>query len=127
MIAMNKEEFGLILERQQQSGLSVRDFCSNEGYILSSFHYWKSKFGFCRTASDNKHARVHGQEDKFIPIRIDNLPVMPNLPKAVPESSNGEIKIKLPNGTQLSFRGNAQLEIAIHLLNKICSSYVQPE
>ena len=45
---MTKEEFKFILDRQQSSGLSVRDFCENEAYTLSSFNYWKSKFGFVR-------------------------------------------------------------------------------
>jgi putative transposase len=48
MYPVSKEEFKAILDRQQQSGLSIRDFCSNEAYTVSSFHYWKSKFGFAR-------------------------------------------------------------------------------
>jgi putative transposase len=43
MNPVSKEEFKAILDRQQQSGLSIRDFCSNEAYTVSSFHYWKSK------------------------------------------------------------------------------------
>ncbi len=35
----------VILERRQSRGLSIKDFCANESYTVSSFHYWKSKFG----------------------------------------------------------------------------------
>ncbi|WP_416349511.1 IS66 family insertion sequence element accessory protein TnpA [Proteiniphilum sp.] len=42
---ISKEEFIMILERQQQSRLSIKDFCENESYIRLSFYYWKSKLG----------------------------------------------------------------------------------
>ena len=45
---MSKEEFLEILSRQQQSGLTIKDFCVNEAYTESSFYYWKSKFGLSR-------------------------------------------------------------------------------
>lgn len=123
---MNKEEFGLILNRQHQSGLSVRDFCTNEGYTLSSFWYWKSKFGYCKTTNELKPDNTHGQINTFVPISIGHLPAISDQPQTVPGNSRGEIQIKLPNGTQLSFKGDAQLNIAFHLLNQICSAYVQP-
>lgn len=45
---MSKEDFQAILDRQQQSGLTIKDFCENEAYSLSCFHYWKSKYGLNR-------------------------------------------------------------------------------
>lgn len=62
MIPPSKEEFKAILDRQQQNGLSIRDFCSNEAYTVSSFHYWKSKFGFTRLY------RSHSREDSVPPV-----------------------------------------------------------
>lgn len=32
-----------LLKRQQESGLTVRDFCANEGIIPSTFYYWLKK------------------------------------------------------------------------------------
>ncbi|MDD3915013.1 MAG: IS66 family insertion sequence element accessory protein TnpB, partial [Bacteroidales bacterium] len=32
MKPVSKEEFMAILERQQKSGLSIKDFCANESY-----------------------------------------------------------------------------------------------
>ena len=41
---MNKEEFLSVYERQKVS-LTIKDFCENEVYSSSCFHYWKKKFG----------------------------------------------------------------------------------
>lgn len=41
---MNKVKFLMILDRQRMSGLSVGEFCGNEGYPVSTFYYWKRKF-----------------------------------------------------------------------------------
>ena len=40
---MSKEEFLAVYERQQSSGLTILDFCENEAYSASCFHYWKKK------------------------------------------------------------------------------------
>lgn len=42
---MGKEEFLSVYERQQASGLTIKDFCESEAYSSSCFHYWKKKFG----------------------------------------------------------------------------------
>ena len=125
MKPVSKEEFLAILERQQKSGLSIKDFCANESYTVSSFHYWKSKFGLSRSYNNNTS---EAPTSTLAPISI-NLPV--KSPATVsgtsPRSSQGEIRIKLPGGIQVSFIGSAQTEIAINLLNQICSRHVLPE
>ena len=124
MIPISKEEFILILERQQSSGLSIKDFCANESYTVSSFHYWKSKFGLTRPY--NNHSRVTAVE-KLAPISF-NLPEKKSAPEtALSGSSKGEIRIKLPGGIQVSFIGTSQTEAAINLLAQICSSHVLPK
>ena len=35
---MSREKFISVLFRQQQSGLSIADFCENEGYSRSRFY-----------------------------------------------------------------------------------------
>jgi putative transposase len=67
MTPISKEEFMVILERRQSSGLSIKDFCSNESYVVSSFHYRKSKFGL--TSPYNTHA---GEADvkKLTPYQL---------------------------------------------------------
>ena len=125
MKPVSKEEFLAILERQQKSGLSIKDFCANESYRVSSFHYWKSKFGLCRPYNNNEQEKPAGT---LAPISL-NLPVkIPvTVPDSSPRNSQGEIRIKLPGGIQVSFIGSAQSEIAINLLNQICLRHVLPE
>jgi len=41
---MSKEAFLSIFERQRKSGLSIREFCMNEAYSPTSFHYWSVNF-----------------------------------------------------------------------------------
>ena len=124
MTPISKEEFIVILERQQNSGLSIKDFCANESYTVSSFHYWKSKFGLTRPY--NNHSRVTAVE-KLAPISF-NLPEKKSAPEtALSGSSKGEIRIKLPGGIQVSFIGTSQTEAAINLLAQICSSHVLPK
>lgn len=124
MTPISKEEFMVILERQQSSGLSIKDFCSNESYTVSSFHYWKSKFGLTRPY--NNHAGETAVE-KLTPISF-NLPENKPARKASTSGNNkGEIRIKLPGGIQVSFIGSTQTEAAINLLAQICSSHVLPK
>ena len=111
----------VILERQQSSGLSIKDFCSNESYAVSSFHYQKSKFGLTRPY--NNHAGETAV-DKLTPISF-NLPENNPARKAATSDNNkGEIRIKLPGGIRVSFIGSTQTEAAINLLTQICSSHV---
>ena len=68
------EEFMVILERQQLSGLRVKDFCENQSYTDSSFYYWESKFGLTRTYNNHAHENA---VDKLAPICFnfsDNKP-----------------------------------------------------
>ncbi|WP_163176606.1 transposase family protein [Bacteroides sp. 51] len=52
---MSKEDFLSILDRQQQSGLTIKDFCENEAYSVSCFHYWKSKYGHTAIKSPQRY------------------------------------------------------------------------
>ena len=100
MTPISKEEFMVILKRQQESGLSVKDFCENQSYTASSFYYWKSKFGLTRPY--NNHSRETALE-KLAPISFNlskNKPALKTVPSV---NIKGEIKIKLPGGIYVRF------------------------
>jgi putative transposase len=123
MKPISKEEFIMILERQQESGLNIKDFCENESYTRSSFYYWKSKYGLTRPY--NNHVR-DTSPGKLAPINI-NLPVKKPVPSPpAGRDGRGEIIIKLPSGVQISFKGSAQSGIAMSLLDQILSCHVLP-
>jgi len=114
----------MILERQQESGLSIKDFCENESYTRSSFYYWKSKFGLTRPYNNHPRDTSPG---KLAPVSI-NLPVKSPAPsRSTGRCDRGEITIKLPSGVQINFKGGAQSELAVSLIDQILSAHVLPE
>lgn len=41
---MHKESrYRELLDQQQESGLTIKEFCSNQGIAPATFHYWKRK------------------------------------------------------------------------------------
>lgn len=117
MIPTSKEEFKAILDRQQQSGLSIRDFCSNEAYTLSSFHYWKSKFGFSRPY--RSHSGVGLAPPVIAPVSL-KPGYLGCVTSSQPRDVNsGEITIRFPGGVEVSFSGQRQTEIALQMLNQL--------
>jgi len=79
MTPISKEKFMVILKRQQESGLSVKDFCENQSYTASSFNYWKSKFGLTRPY--NNHASETAVEKLDVRyvliIQKNDIPMLP--------------------------------------------------
>ena len=90
--SMSKEEFLALYQRQQSSGLTIKDFCDNESYPASCFHYWKKKYGLSHPYT--KHTEPTG--DSFIPLNINHTP-------AIPTSScgNRRVTIELPSGIKI--------------------------
>lgn len=124
---MSKEEFVVLLERWRSSGLSIKDFCANEAYRVSSFYYWKSKFGFSR--SYRSVDKVIPAE-KFAPVSFKSPTVSAAFSEPATrtsQSSPEEICIDLPTGVSVCFKGELHSEIALSLLSQICSNYVLPK
>ncbi len=117
MIPTSKEEFKAILDRQQQSGLSIRDFCSNEAYTLSSFHYWKSKFGFSRPY--RSHVGVELTSPVIAPVSLKPTNSVGAHTSQPQDVNSGEITIRFPGGVEVSFSGQRQTEIALQMLNQL--------
>lgn len=56
------EDFKEIYARYKESGLTVKDFCSNEGIKRKRFSFWKRKL-----ESPNSNVPARG---KFIPVKM---------------------------------------------------------
>ena len=114
---MSKEEFLALYQRQQSSGLTIKDFCDNESYPASCFHYWKKKYGLSHPYT--KHTEPAG--DSFIPLNINHTP-------AIPTSSCGDrhVTIELPSGIKIHLNILSNPEIIYGLISKLCS-HVLPE
>jgi hypothetical protein len=55
---LNASKFLELHTRQQESGLNVREFCSNEGIAPATFYYWFKKL------------RKNNQSKGFIPLVV---------------------------------------------------------
>lgn len=120
---MSKEEFLEILSRQERSGLTIKDFCTNEAYTESSFYYWKRKFGLSRPYRSGDEL---SSGEAFGPVSF-TCPASPHLGGDGQVVNAGEIRIEFPGGIVASFSGIAESHAAMQLLTQICSRHVLPE
>ena len=110
---LSESKFQEIYRRQQDSGLSVREFCSNEGIAYSTFYYWYKK---------TKHNRSN---QSFIPlvVKSGDPVVSQSYVEAPPvqESKNtGDgllLELEYRNGTKL--RVQQEMDLA-HLRTLVC-------
>lgn len=107
---MSKEEFLTVYERQQSSGWTIRDFCENESYSASCFHYWKKKFGLSH-AYTNHPKKV--SEDTFIPLHFSHSGKHPSAP-------NTDVIIELPSGIKIRLDSRGNPELLLGLIHKLC-------
>ena len=90
----------VVLERQKESGLSVKSFCSNEGIAPSTFFYWRKKL------------RKEGPDGRFIPLLVRApgsiaYPTSGQMP--APVADNTPLEITYSNGTTLRIRQTLDL------------------
>jgi len=114
---MTEATFRELLIRHNESELTVRDFCSNEGIAQATYYYWKNKL--------NKKLP---QPTEFIPLLVGNhLPAQrknmlsrpnPVDPPEIPQQDTIPLEFVFPNGTRLIVRNlvdPAILQTIVHL------------
>lgn len=95
----NRQEWEQRLARFDQSGLSVLDFCRQEGIVSQSFYHWRRKLaGNEAPASD---------APQFLPIRL-----APSAP----------VEIVLPNGAALRLSPGCDLAFVRSLVLALAGS-----
>jgi len=101
---LSEFKFLEIYRRQQTSGLSVKDFCVNEGIAESTYYYWYKK------------VRRNSSRPDFIPLVVSPSPSgsIQNYPrKSVPvQEQDGTVVLEVvyPNGTMLRIKKDLDLE-----------------
>ena len=136
---MTKEKFSSVLFRHQQSGLSIADFCENEGYSRSRFYLWKQKYGITEQELLSEASRL-GVKASFVPILINGDAPSPGISHEIPLPSpqppvsfplkgkdTSEISLEFPNGLKLKFKGASGCEAALNLISKIYNANVLPK
>jgi hypothetical protein len=111
---MQKEtRYKELLDHQQESGLTIKEFCSNQGIAVATFHYWKKKL------------RKKPGSKNFIPIVVKSgsslLPTSNDIASQALQSgskSSALLEVVYPNGTILRVSSDldlVQLRTLIHL------------
>ena len=111
---MTEALFQDFLKRQKESGLTVRDFCANEGIVPSTYYYWLKK-----TRAKEAQPRM------FIPLipGNDNLAVFKKNHHLQPPSASKEydatvlLELIFPNGTVLKVRNQVDLPMLQNLVH----------
>jgi len=98
--------FSELIRQQQESGLSIKDFCYNQGISHSTFHYWYKK--------------LRNSKREFIPLIVK--PPVGALPDKdssgsrrsgnYPATDEDQVLLELiyPNGTHLRIKQDLDLE-----------------
>ncbi|NJK96400.1 MAG: hypothetical protein HC905_17130 [Bacteroidales bacterium] len=91
-----------ILERHKKSGLTVNDFCSNEGIARATFYNWKKKLR-------NNNGK------RFIPIEVRNASILAAGANTNPIRQENNLpdecilEIGYPNGVELRVKKDLDL------------------
>jgi hypothetical protein len=105
---LTKEEFKEIHARYLSSGLSVHDFCRNEGICDAKFYYWQKKL-------------VKAQPKGFVPLVIDKSKDQVKPSGVFNAPVEGVCcEIYYPCGTALKLTGSVDYELlrSLVLLNR---------
>ena len=111
---INAASFEELFFRQQESGLSIRDFCSNEGIHPSTFYYRQKKH------------REKNSPKEFIPLTITGSFPAQHSGKAIAMDNQGTptadhgalVEFVYPNGTRVLLKQQpdlALMKVMIHL------------
>lgn len=113
---MDEQKFKEFYQRQKESGLSIKEFCSNEVLAPSTFYYWQKKL--------REAKRLPG----FIPLVVKQATPLTqnsqvkgiNSPAINSNSTIDDVYLELvyPNGTMLRLKKDldfSHLRALVHL------------
>jgi transposase-like protein len=103
---LSETKFLRLYRRQQESGLSVKDFCANEGIAESTYYYWYKK------------VRRNSSGSYFIPLVVSPSPApstrnYPKESRSIQEHDADDsvlLEVVYPNGTMLRVRKDIDLD-----------------
>ena len=87
-----------LIEKSNQSNVSKKQFCQQEGIPLSVFYYWQKKYKQATQAPDKG----------FLPVEISSKP-----------QAQGSIEITFPNGVILRLKGGSDIDMIRSLVTSI--------
>ena len=97
---LSESKFSELLARQQECGLNITAFCSNEGLPKATFYYWKKKLQRKQSAKG------------FIPLLVkpERTSIRQRHYRALPDGANDYfLEVEYLNGTKLRIKGELDL------------------
>ena len=101
------------IRRQEASGLTIEQFCSQEGIARSKFHSWKRRFRLMESAEPRPALPAPPARSAFLPVTV-HLPGRVGF-QPLP------IEVDLPNGACLRIP-SADLRLACRIVRSIASA-----
>lgn len=102
---LNEKKFLTIYDDFKTSGLTVRDYCSNQGMNEAKFYYWKQKI-------KNKVSTTNG----FVPVIVEPRQTATKQIQSNLEPASLSYEICYPNGASIKLNGAVNIEIIQTLL-----------
>jgi transposase-like protein len=109
--------FKELLRLQEDSGLTVAEFCKNEGLSPSTFYYWRKKLGVQNEKKDFISLLVQPPEASIAQSR-KSTGTSTVCPSGQVTGAEAFFELTYPNGTLLRIRKDldlSQLRALIHL------------
>ena len=101
-----ESSFRELYQEYLSSGLTVRDFCANQDFAVSTFYRWQ------------KILKDKEAPDRFVPLLIGKQPNVNtgNHPDVTPEcnvfvTEKNNMEFTFPNGTKLLVKGHVDLSL----------------
>jgi len=108
-----ESSFRELYEEYLSSGLTVRDFCANQDFAVSTFYRWQ------------KLLREKEQPKEFVPLVMEQQPLVKpadhsflSVSEEKSVAKENELEFTFPNGTKLQLKGHidaALLKTIVHL------------
>lgn len=113
---MTEASFQELLLRHKESGLTVRDFCSNEGVPPATYYYWKNKL---KKKSLRPTEFIPLFAGNHMPAQRKNLLSRSNpITQEIDQQDNILLEFIFPSGTRLIIRNQLDpvvLQTILHL------------
>jgi len=84
IIMLNESKFLELYRRQRESGLTIKDFCSNEAINESTFYYWRKKLQNKKKLKDFIPVVVKSPQPDFSKNNSNGQPPSHNPPYPAP-------------------------------------------
>jgi putative transposase len=89
--------WGERIRRQEASGLTIEQFCSQEGIARSKFHAWKRRF---RLADVAEQRPALPSPSSFLPVTVRLLQHGPTEPPPIEADLPNGIRLRIPTANE---------------------------